>query len=886
MLSGNGIREKFLKYFEGKGHARVASSSLIPFNDPTLFFTNAGMVQFKDVFTGRETRNYRRATSSQKCLRVSGKHNDLENVGVTPRHHTFFEMLGNFSFGDYFKKEAIAFAWEFLTGVVKIPVEPLWASVFKDDDEAYAIWHKQIGVKKERIIRLGEKDNFWAMGDTGPCGPCSEILIDLKWLHEGKAAKGNPATNDDDFMEIWNLVFMQFNRDEKGAMTPLPKPSIDTGMGLERLATVLQKKKSNYDSDLFLPLIAEIGKRTNKSYGTNRSYDISLRVLADHIRAMAFLISDGVQPSNEGRGYVLRRIMRRAIRHSRLLGVNRPILFEIVPVLVKEMGSAYPELAKNQSFITKVIQNEEERFLETLERGLEMMDTEIRTIKAQKGKIFSGEAAFRLTDTFGFPIDLTELIARENHLTVDREIFDREMEKQKGRARAAWKGSGESAVGEVYHQLVQEGKKTRFLGYENLSTVSRVTALMVEGKRVEKGSEGSSVEVFTEASPFYGEGGGQVGDRGVIHSDTCTVEVEDTQKPVEGIISHRGKITAGTLKVGDRVHLEVATGYRRPTMLNHTATHILHAALREILGDHVKQAGSLVEPHRLRFDFSHFEPLTPTQIEEIERRVNEVIQANHPVTKEEMSFKEAQKKGALAFFGDKYGDRVRVVTVGPYSMEFCGGTHLNHSGEIGVFKITGESSVASGIRRIEAVTGMDAFREFQKLEKNVDHLAELLKTTPAELPQRVQKLAEQVKGLEKELSRLKTKMATSGVATSGVASGGGADFMSRVKEVKGVNILAFETDIDDLKTLRDFSDQVKNRLGSGIVLIGSKAGGKVSLIVTVSKDLTGKYKAGDLIRDIAAIVGGKGGGRPDMAQAGGNLPEKLPEAFKKLESLL
>ena len=502
MPSGNEIREKFLKYFEGKGNARVASSSLIPFNDPTLFFTNAGMVQFKDVFTGREARDYKRATSSQKCMRVSGKHNDLENVGVTPGHHTFFEMLGNFSFGDYFKKEAIAFAWEFLTDVMKIPAEPLWVSVYQDDDEAFNIWQKEIGVKKERIIRLGEKDNFWAMGDTGPCGPCSEILIDLKWLHEGKAAKGNPATNDDDFMEIWNLVFMQFNRDEKGQMTPLPKPSIDTGMGLERLAAVLQKKKSNYDTDLFLPLIAEIANRTNRTYGTDANADVSMRVLADHIRASAFLISDGVQPSNEGRGYVLRRIMRRAIRHSTLLGVQRPFLYDIVPVLVREMGKAFPDLAKNLTFITKVIQNEEERFLETLERGLEMMSAEIKSIKGLKGKIFSGETAFKLYDTFGFPIDLTELIARENGLKVDRELFDREMEKQKERARAAWKGSGSAAVGEIYHQLVQEGKKSRFLGYENLSTVSKVIALMVEGKRVEKGSEGSSVEVFTEASPF------------------------------------------------------------------------------------------------------------------------------------------------------------------------------------------------------------------------------------------------------------------------------------------------------------------------------------------------------------------------------------------------
>jgi len=877
MMTGNQIREKFLEYFESKKHARVSSASLIPFNDPTLFFVNAGMVQFKDVFTGREKRDYNRATSSQKCLRVSGKHNDLEVVGRTPRHHTFFEMLGNFSFGDYFKKDAIAFAWEFLTKVVKLPEDPLWISIYNDDDEAFKIWKNEIGVPEDKIIRCGKKENFWSMGDIGPCGPCSEIHVDLNLFFNGKPSKGNPATNEDDFLEIWNLVFMQFDRDEEGKMTQLPKPSIDTGMGLERLAAILQKKHTNYDTDLFQPIIQDIANRTNKTYGSNKEDTVSLCVLADHLRAMSFLISDGVQPSNEGRGYVLRRIMRRAIRHGKLLGMHQPFLFEVVPVLVKEMGKAFPDLKKNQAFIEKVVKSEEERFLETLERGLDMLDGSIQDLKKKKGKIIDGELAFKLYDTFGFPIDLTELIAEENSLKVDRAVFDQEMEKQKERARAAWKGSGEQKVGEVYHALAKKIKPAEFLGYDTMSAEAVVTALVVEGREVKEAKEGSKVEVFTAQTPFYGESGGQVGDQGIISSDNCKVAILDTQRPVEGIIGHRGEVELGTIKVGDKVELEVSHQLRRPTMLNHTATHILHAALREILGDHVKQAGSLVEPHRLRFDFSHFESLTPTQVEEIEQRVNAVIQSNFKVSKEEMSFKEAERKGALAFFGEKYGDRVRVIEIGPYSMEFCGGTHLDYSGEIGIFKIISESSVAAGVRRIEAVTGMDAFRAFQKMERNYDHLSSLLKTSPADLPHRISKMVEQVKKLEKEVSRLKTKLAT---------GGGGTDFMSQVKEINGTKFLAIETDIDDAKALREFSDLVKNKIGSGVAVIGSRAGGKAMLLVTVTKDLTKKYHAGKIVGEIAVIVGGKGGGRPDMAQAGGSKPEKLSEALKKAESLI
>ncbi len=875
MLTGNEIREKFLNYFEGKGHTRIASSSLLPFNDPTLFFTNAGMVPFKDVFTGREKKEVKRATTSQKCMRVSGKHNDLENVGRTPRHHTFFEMLGNFSFGDYFKKEAIAFAWDFLTNVVGLKKEWLWITVFRDDDEAAELWHKDQGVAKDRIVRLDEQDNFWAMGETGPCGPCSEIHVDLKQVHGEGVATGNPGTNEADFMEIWNLVFMQFNRDESGKMTPLPRPSIDTGMGLERLAAVLQKKKSNYDTDLFFPLIQAIEKNTHKKYGESADSDVSMRVLADHIRAAVFLISDGVQPSNEGRGYVLRRILRRAIRFGKMLGKNEPFFYKLVKILVSEMAEAYPDLQKNESFITKVIQTEEERFLETLDQGLEMIEKEVK-----KGKTIDGKLAFKLYDTYGFPIDLTQLIARDHHLQVDMKMFEEEMENQKKRARAAWKGSGQDSVADLYHQLSSSGKISTFLGYENLEAESEIISLIVKGQLVNEASSGSAVEVLTSETPFYGESGGQVGDRGSIVGRGFQIQIDDTQKPLDGIFVHHGKVISGNPKVGDKVSLKVNPTFRRPTMLNHTATHILHAALREILGDHVKQAGSLVDPSRLRFDFSHFEPLTNEQIEKIEQRVNEVIQANYTVTKEEMTQEQAKQKGALAFFGEKYGERVRIVTIGPYSMEFCGGTHLNASGEIGCFKITGESSVASGVRRIEAVTGMGALREFQNFEKILEEASAVFKATPQELVERAQKLSEENKKLQKEISQLKGKLA------SGGGGGNTEDPLQRVKEINGVKVLAMEVELDDPKAVRDLGDQLKNKLGSGIIVLGSTSKGKVTLTVMVTKDLVQKYNAGKIVSELAMIVGGRGGGRPDMAQAGGTQPEKLKLAFQKLEDLL
>lgn len=874
MLTGNEIRHKFLQYFQGKKHALVPSAPLIPFNDPTLFFVNAGMVPFKNLFTGEEKRDYTRAVSSQKCMRVSGKHNDLENVGRTPRHHTFFEMLGNFSFGDYFKKEAIIYAWEFLTEVVGLPADALWVTVFRDDLEAENLWQKAVGFPQKRIIRLDEKDNFWSMGETGPCGPCSEIHIDLKKIHGQGASQGSPATNDTDFMEIWNLVFMQYDRVVGGIQTPLPRPSIDTGMGLERLAAVLQKKNSNYETDLFFPLIQFFSKRTGIIYGKNPEQDVSLRVLADHLRAMTFLIGDFVLPSNEGRGYVLRRIMRRAIRHGRLLKMNEPFFYEGVKTLGTEMKAAYPDLEKNQEFILKAAKIEEENFLETLEKGLKMIDEEI---SRQKGKIFDGATAFKLYDTFGFPLDLTEIILAEKGMGVDKTRFDAAMEDQKKRARAAWKGSGQEKVGAVYQQLVQEKGKTSFVGYDGLEAGSLVVALIKDGNPVEQAGSGMEVEIISEKSPFYGESGGQVGDKGFITSGKNQIEVLDTQKPVDGLIVHQGKIISGVMKVGDKIHLQVSAENRRPIMLNHTATHILHAALREILGDHVKQAGSLVEPERLRFDFSHFAALTRDEIQKIEKRVNEVIQANYVVTKEEYSFDEAKKKGAIAFFGDKYGDRVRVVTIGPYSMEFCGGTHLNASGEIGAFKITSESSVASGVRRIEAVTGMRAIALFQEMEARLGELASLLKSSPEELPAKIKKTSERIRELEQEITRLKSK----------VASGGsGKDYLQDIKEIKGVRFLSVEIEMDDPKALREFSDQVKSRLGSGIAVIAAKGSDKVLLIVTVSSDLTSKYNAGKIISEIAPIVGGKGGGRPDMAQAGGPTIAKIPEALKKAESLI
>ncbi|MFO1462938.1 MAG: alanine--tRNA ligase [bacterium] len=873
------IRESFLKFFESKAHKRLKSASLIPDRDPTLFFTNAGMVPFKNVFLGQENLGTQRATTSQKCMRVSGKHNDLENVGRTHRHHTFFEMLGNFSFGDYFKRDAIAFAWEYLTGVLKLDKNRLWVTVFREDDEAEKLWQELSEVPADRILRLDEADNFWSMGETGPCGPCTEIHYDFDGAVGKSRADFLAGSESGRIMEIWNLVFMQFDRGADGKLTPLPKPSVDTGMGLERLSCVVQGVYSNYDSDLFTPLLAKIAELSGKKYGADENTDISMRVVADHIRASSFLIGDGVMPSNEGRGYVLRRIMRRAIRHGRMLGLHEPFFYKIVPVLVQEMGGIYPEIAANQKFIEEVIRAEELRFLETLEKGLEIIEAEIAATRRAGKKILSGAVAFKLYDTYGFPLDLTETIAIESELTVDHAEFERLMEAQRDKARAAWKGSGEAKTAEVHQELVAEGLATHFLGYQTLDCISKITALVKDGRQVDAAQTGDEVEVFCEYSPFYAESGGQVGDQGQIIAPQALGEVKDTQRPAGDLIAHFTKVLQGSLKVGDEVHLKVNPLTRAPTRLNHTATHLLHAALRKVLGEHVKQAGSLVAPDRLRFDFSHFQPMTREEILAVEDLVNEKIREDIEVQKKEMAYDEAMGEGAMALFGEKYGDRVRVLKIEHFSTELCGGTHVDRTGEIGLFKILAESSVAAGVRRIEAVTGAGALQYLRDLEEKWNALARRLKAAPDEIPDRIERQSELVKKYERELSQLKAKLA------SGGGSGGG-DILQQVREIGGVKVLALRRDIDDLKSLRDFSDQVKDKLGSGVSVIGSAADGKATLIVRVSKDLTSRFDAGKLAKELAAMVGGSGGGKAEMAQAGGPKLEGLDGALQKVYELV
>ena len=721
------IRESFLKYFEDKKHKRLKSASLVPDRDPTLFFTNAGMVPFKNVFLGQENIGTQRATTSQKCMRVSGKHNDLENVGRTHRHHTFFEMLGNFSFGDYFKKDAITFAWEYLTQVLKLDKSRLWVTVFREDEEAEQLWKQLSEVPAGRILRLDEADNFWSMGETGPCGPCTEIHYDFDGA-EGKSGEDFLAGSESGrIMEIWNLVFMQYDRGADGKLNTLPKPSVDTGMGLERLACVVQGVYSNYDSDLFKPLLDKISELSGKKYGADDNSDISMRVVADHIRAAVFLVGDGVMPSNEGRGYVLRRIMRRAIRHGRMLGLNEPFFFKIVPVLVAELGGVYPEITANQKFIEEVIRAEEVRFLETLENGLEMIESEIVATKKAAKKILSGAIAFKLYDTFGFPLDLTETIATESGLVVDHAEFERLMEGQRDKARAAWKGSGEAKTAEVHQQMAAEDLATRFLGYQTLDCISKISAIVKGGQRVEAANTGEEAEIFCEYSPFYAESGGQVGDQGQIIAPQALGEVRDTQKPAGELIAHLTKVVQGSLKVGDEVHLKVSPLTRAPTRLNHTATHLLHAALRQVLGEHVKQAGSLVAPERLRFDFSHFQPMTREEILAAEDLVNDKIREDLEVQKKEMGYDEAMDQGAMALFGEKYGERVRVLKIEHFSTELCGGTHVDRTGEIGIFKILSESSVAAGVRRIEAITGAAGLHYLRELEEKWNGLARRLK---------------------------------------------------------------------------------------------------------------------------------------------------------------
>ncbi|NPA15941.1 MAG: alanine--tRNA ligase [Deferribacteres bacterium] len=870
------VRETFLDFFEKKGHVRVKSSSLIPHGDPTLLFTNAGMVQFKNVFLGKEKRPYTRATSCQKCMRAGGKHNDLENVGKTARHHTFFEMLGNFSFGDYFKREAILFAWELLTEVYKLPKDRLWVTIFRDDDEAFEIWTKEVGFPAERIVRMGEKDNFWAMGDTGPCGPCSEIIIDQGEEMSCGPNCGIDTCDCDRFLELWNLVFMQFNRREDGTLEPLPRPSIDTGMGLERLVAVLQGKRSNFDTDLFAPIIDYICDISGTEYGRDEKKDVSVRVIADHSRAVAFLLADGLLPSNEGRGYVLRRIIRRAARHGRLLGLDRPFLYRVTGVVVDKMGDVYPELIDARDFIAQVTKAEEERFSHTLEQGMRVLDEILERVRAEGGKVIDGKSLFRLYDTYGFPLDLVQDVADEEGLILDLEGFEREMEAQRERARASWVGSGEEDVPEVYKEIKEAVGPTVFKGYDTDSLTTEVVALVKEGRLVDELKEGEEGEVFLSETPFYGESGGQVGDTGVIKSEGGLFEVADTQKPDGELFVHRGRVKRGLIRKGDKVVAQIDSERRRTTEAHHTATHLLHWALREVLGPHVKQAGSLVAPERLRFDFTHFSALSPEQIEKIERLVNQKIWENHEVYKIITHIDEALKMGAMALFGEKYGEEVRVIKIGDFSIELCGGTHVKRTGDIGMFKITHEGGVSSGVRRIEAVARDRVYEYLLKKERILKEIDELLRAKEGEEAEKITRLQKRIKELEKELEKART------VSASDVLS----EIMKNAVEKDGYRVVYGVVDDFDMGALRDLVDQLKKKVGSGVILLVSRGASGVSMVVGVTDDLTDKFNASRIVKEVAKVVGGGGGGRADMAQAGGRNKEKIDDAVKKFMEIV
>ncbi len=865
-MKSSEIRQRFLDYFASKGHTIVASSSLVPGNDPTLLFTNAGMVQFKDAFLGRENRPYVRATSSQRCVRAGGKHNDLENVGYTARHHTFFEMLGNFSFGDYFKRNAIQYAWEFLTVEMKIPTEKLWVTVYHEDDEAADIWLNEIGVPPERLARIGDKpgagqyqsDNFWSMGDTGPCGPCTEIFYD----HGPDVAGGPPGTPEADgdrYIEIWNLVFMQFNRDDNGVMHSLPKPSVDTGMGLERISAVMQHVHSNYDIDLFQDLIKAAAKAT----GAKDLKNNSLKVIADHIRACSFLIVDGVIPSNEGRGYVLRRIIRRALRHGHKLEQKQPFFHTLVEDLAIAMGAAYPELVAVKDKVAAVLKQEEEKFAETLEHGMTVLDSAMRGSGGDR--ILDGETVFRLYDTFGFPLDLTADVARERGFNVDFAGFEHAMQMQRERARAANKF-------QMGQTVKFEGLPTEFHGYDNLDFSGRVLALYKEGTQVTSIQAGDAAVVVLDGTPFYAESGGQVGDRGELNSPEGTFMVEDTQKIQAEVFGHKGVLKIGALAVGDTVEAHVDPVSRQRAAWNHSATHLLHAALRKVLGNHVTQKGSLVDALRTRFDFSHPQAVTAEEQLTIETLVNDAIRANPPVEVRRMTYDQAIKHGAMALFGEKYGDEVRVIGMGDFSTELCGGTHVKRCGDIGLFKIISEGGVAAGIRRIEAVTGNGAVEFIQRQQQTLMEAAGALKAQPQEVTQKIAQVLDNVRALEKELARLKSKL----------AAAQGDDLTSSAVDVNGVKVLAAEIDGADAKALRETLDKLKDKLGSAAIVLGAREGDKVTLIAGVTADLTSKVKAGELVNHVASQCGGKGGGRPDMAQAGGTLPDNLPKALESV----
>ncbi|KGQ25830.1 alanine--tRNA ligase [Gallibacterium anatis] len=864
------IRQSYLDFFHSKGHQIVASSSLVPENDPTLLFTNAGMNQFKDVFLGIDKRSYHRATTAQRCVRAGGKHNDLENVGYTARHHTFFEMLGNFSFGDYFKHDAIHFAWEFLTSPqwLGLPKEKLWVTVYETDEEAYNIWHQQIGVPADRIVRIGDNkgapyasDNFWQMGDTGPCGPCTEIFYD----HGDHIWGGPPGSTEEDgdrYIEIWNIVFMQYNRLADGTMEKLPKPSVDTGMGLERISAVLQHVNSNYDIDIFKTLIAKVAEITGEKDLANKS----LRVIADHIRSCAYLIADGVYPSNEGRGYVLRRIIRRAVRHGHLLGAKDTFFYKLVPTLIEVMAQAGEILKEKQAHIEKLLRLEEEQFARTLERGLALLDAELASLK---GNVLSGEVAFKLYDTYGFPLDLTADVCRERNISIDEEGFNREMEAQRERAQAA------SQFGIDYNNLIRVDGTTAFEGYHAVESLAKVNAIFIDGKEVDQVKAGQSAVIILENTPFYAESGGQVGDSGILESADALFTVNDTQKYGQ-VFGHIGELKKGEIKVGQTLHAVVDAQRRQATSLNHSATHLLHAALRQVLGTHVAQKGSLVSDKLLRFDFSQPEAISKAQIAEIERIVNAQIRANHVVSVEEMDIEAAKAKGAMALFGEKYGERVRVITMGDFSIELCGGIHVKRTGDIGLFKIVSESAISAGTRRIEAVTGEEAFNVVLAQQSLLTQSAELLKSDLPSIVEKIQQLQDRAKKLEKELQQLKEKSAVQAVS----------DLAQKAQTINGVKVVIESVSGVEPKSLRIMVDDLKNQLGSAVIVFGATQDEKVNLIVGVTQDLTGKVKAGELVNQLAQLVGGKGGGRPDMAMAGGNEPAKLNEALALAQQLL
>ncbi|MEW6621714.1 MAG: alanine--tRNA ligase [Bacillota bacterium] len=871
-MKGKQIRDEFLNYFQKNGHRVVASSPLVPHNDQTLLFTNAGMVQFKDVFTGMERRDYLRAVTAQKCVRAGGKHNDLDTVGRTARHHTFFEMLGNFSFGDYFKKEAIQYAWEFLTEVLKLPKESLWATIYLDDDEAYDLWLEHTEIPAERIVRLGEKDNFWAMGDTGPCGPCSEIVFDRGMdykCHQSKCAIG--ACDCDRWLEIWNLVFMQYERDDNGNLTPLPRPSIDTGMGLERVASLLQRVDSNYDTDLLKPLIKWIEKKSGLNYSPGEK-GFPFRVIADHARSCTFLIADGVMPGNEGRGYVLRRILRRAVRFGKVLGIDKAFLFKMVSEVCDLMGHAYPEILEKQDQIAKTIHIEEKRFHETINEGMKMANNILREIRKENRNYITGKEAFMLYDTFGFPLDLTKDLAEENRIEIDTAGFEREMEEQRNRARAARDASKEMNFSTAFIGAIGEVGKTRFVGYKQTVCETKILSIVVDDNSVQCASIGDEVFIILKDTTFYPEGGGQIGDQGELTSHDGVVQVLDTKKLPDERIIHIGKVVEGVIKTGSKVSIRVDECRRLNTARNHTATHLLHQALRDVLGNHVNQAGSLVTPMRLRFDFSHYNSLNDTELREIENIVNKHILFGTTVKHYETSLDKAKAQGAAALFGEKYGEIVRVVQIGEYSLELCGGTHVESTNEIGLFKIVSEGGIGSGLRRIEAITGPEVLSYLNNMEDQVMKVARALKTLPENISDRINGLILENKDKNKEIDRLKAKL----------ANYQSQSFLEQVSDVYGIKVLTATVETKDMETMRNLGDMLRSKIKSGVVILAGAFQEKANFLVMATPDVIERgIHAGNLVKEIAAVAGGGGGGRPDMAQAGGKDTNKLNEALKE-----